>query len=71
MDTDWILKYLMGATTRNPQTEAELKRIANLIETEDYDEAFDAVDILRDQIGEFPELVRLQTRIDRFQLLGE
>jgi predicted ATP-dependent endonuclease of OLD family len=71
MDTDWILKYLMGATTRSHQTEAELKRIANLIETEDYDTATDAIDALRDQIGEFPELVRLQTRIDRFQLLGE
>jgi energy-coupling factor transporter ATP-binding protein EcfA2 len=71
MDTDWILKYLMGTTTRNPQTEAELKHIANFIETEDYDEALDAIDTLRDQIGEFPELIRLQTRIDRFQMLGE
>jgi predicted ATP-binding protein involved in virulence len=71
MDTDWILKYLMGATTRNTETETELKDIAELIETEDYDEAIDRIDNLRDKIGEFPELVRLQTRIDRFQLLGE
>ncbi|MBW4622132.1 MAG: AAA family ATPase [Cyanosarcina radialis HA8281-LM2] len=71
MDTDWILKYLMGATTRNLETETELKRIADLIETEDYDEATEAIDTLRDRIGEFPELVRLQTRIDRLQLLGE
>jgi hypothetical protein len=71
MDTDWILKYLMGATTRNHKTENTLKHIANLIETEDYDEALDAIDTLRDEIGEFPELVRLQTRIDRLQLLGE
>jgi predicted ATP-binding protein involved in virulence len=71
MDTDWILKYLMGATTRNTETETELKDIATLIETEDYDEAIDRIDNLRDKIGEFPELVRLQTRIDRFQLLGE
>jgi predicted ATP-binding protein involved in virulence len=71
MDTDWILKYLMGATTRNLETENALKHIANLIETEDYDEALDAIDTLRNEIGEFPELVRLQTRIDRLQLLGE
>jgi predicted ATP-binding protein involved in virulence len=71
MDTDWILKYIMGATTRHAETTLELKRIADLIETEDYDPATDAIDALRDQIGEFPELVRLQTRIDRFQLLGE
>lgn len=71
MDTDWILKYLMGATTRNYETENALKHIANLIETEDYDEALDAIDTLRNEIGEFPELVRLQTRIDRLQMLGE
>jgi predicted ATP-binding protein involved in virulence len=71
MDTDWILKYIMGATTRHTETTLELKRIADLIENEDYDTATDAIDALRDQIGEFPELVRLQTRIDRFQLLGE
>jgi predicted ATP-binding protein involved in virulence len=71
MDTDWILKYIMGATTRHTETTLELQRIADLIETEDYDEATDAIDILRDTIGEFPELVKLQTRIDRFQMLGE
>jgi predicted ATP-binding protein involved in virulence len=71
MDTDWILKYIMGATTRHTETTLELKRIADLIENEDYDSATDAIDALRNQIGEFPELVRLQTRIDRFQLLGE
>lgn len=71
MDTDWILKYIMGATTRHTETTLELKRIADLIENEDYDTATDAIDALRDQIGEFPELIRLQTRIDRFQLLGE
>jgi predicted ATP-binding protein involved in virulence len=71
MDTDWILKYLMDAPTRNHETEQKLKRIAELIETEDYDEATDAIDHLRETIGEFPELVRLQTRIDRLQLSGE
>jgi uncharacterized protein HemY len=60
----------MGATTRHTETTLELQRIADLIEAEDYDEATDAIDILRETIGEFPELVRLQTRIDRFQMLG-
>jgi predicted ATP-binding protein involved in virulence len=71
MDTDWILKNIMVAPTRRIEDTLELKRIAELIKTEDYDEAIDAINILRDQIGEFPELVRLQTRIDRFQMLGE
>lgn len=71
MDADWILKYLMGTTTRNIPTENELKRIAKLIDQEEYDPATDAIDALRDSLGEFPELVRLQARIDRFQLLAE
>jgi predicted ATP-binding protein involved in virulence len=70
MDTDWILKYLMDAPTRNSQIEAELQRIADLVEAEDYEQATEAIDTLRTAIGEFPELVRLQARIDRFQLLG-
>ena len=71
MDTDWILKYIMGATTRNRETEDALKQIANLIKTEDYDQAIDAIDTLREKVGEFPELVRLQTRVDRLQMLAE
>ncbi len=71
MDTDWILKYIMGAATRHTGTTLELEHIADLIEAEDYDEAIDAIDLLREKRGEFPELVRLQTRIDRFQMLGE
>jgi predicted ATP-binding protein involved in virulence len=71
MDTNWVLRYLMGATTRDSATEKALSRIADMIENEEYDEATDVIDVIRDKIGEFPDLVRLQTRIDRIRLLGE
>jgi predicted ATP-binding protein involved in virulence len=71
MDTNWVLRYLMGAATRDSATEKALSSIADMIENEEYDEATDEIDVIRDKIGEFPELVRLQTRIDRIRLLGE
>ncbi|OYD92395.1 chromosome segregation protein SMC [Nostoc sp. 'Peltigera membranacea cyanobiont' 210A] len=71
MDSNWVLRYLMGAATRDSTTEQALSRIADMIENEEYDEATNVIDDMRCQIGEFPELVRLQTRIDRIRLLGE
>jgi predicted ATP-binding protein involved in virulence len=71
MDSNWVLSYLMDASERDIETKQKLKRIADLIEDEDYNRATDAIDDLRAEVGEFPELVRLQTRIDRIQLLGD
>jgi predicted ATP-binding protein involved in virulence len=70
MDSNWILRYLMGVDERQTETKQELARIADLIEDEQYDEATAAITTLHDTLGEFPELVRLQTRIDRIRLLG-
>ncbi len=71
MDSNWILRHLMGASERDSKTEQELSRIAGSIEDEQYDKATAAIETLRSTLGEFPELVRLQTRIDRIRLLGE
>ncbi|AFZ20485.1 AAA family ATPase [Allocoleopsis franciscana] len=71
MDSNWVLSYLMEASERDIETKQKLKRIADLIEDEEYDRATDAIDDLRVEVGEFPELVRLQTRIDRIRLLGD
>ena len=71
MDSNWILRYLMDASERDPETKQELSCIADLIEDEQYDKATTAVETLRSTLGEFPELVRLQTRIDRIRLLEE
>jgi len=61
----------METSERDRDTEKSLKEISQLIKNEEYDEAIDKIDQLSNQLGEFPELVRLQTRIDRIRLLGE
>lgn len=71
MDTNWILQFLMGTDERNSGFKQELEHIAKLIEIEDYDEATSLIDTAVQKYGEFAELVRLQTRIDRIKLLGE
>ena len=71
MDSNWILRHLMGTSERDSKTGQELSHIASSVEDEQYDKATAAIETLRTTLGEFPELVRLQTRIDRIRLLGE
>lgn len=69
MDSNWVLQFLMGTVDRNAQVSQELNYISELIENEQYDQAEVEINQLRDQIGDFPDLVKLQTRLDRLQLL--
>lgn len=71
MDTNWILRFLMGVDERSESTKARLDAIEQLIEDEQYDEASAQIDKLRSELGEFPELVRFQARIDMIQFLSE
>lgn len=71
MDSNWILRYLMDVPTRKTDVDQELDHITDLIKQENFDEAIGVIDALRERVGEFPELIRLQTRIDRIRLLGE
>lgn len=71
MDTNWILRHLMGVAERETDTKQELSRIEELIENEEYDEAAKAIDQLRIKLGDFPELVGLQTQIDMIGFLND
>lgn len=71
MDTNWILRHLMGVAERETDTKQELNRIEALIESEEYDKAEEAIERLRAELGDFPELVSLQTRIDMIEFLDE
>lgn len=71
MDTNWILRFLMDVDERNESTKTRLAAIEQLIEDEQYDEASTQIDKLRKELGEFPDLVRLQARIDVIQFLSE
>lgn len=70
MDTNWILRHLMGVDERDTETKQKLQQIEALIEAEKYDEATARIDALRHTIGEFPDLVALQTRIDMIMFLS-
>lgn len=70
MDTNWILRHLMGTDELPAQTKKEYERISKLIEKEEYDKAESLINKLRKKYGETPELVRLQTRIDSIRILG-
>lgn len=71
MDTNWILQILMGTPDRNEETTSRLEQISDLIEDGEYEEASQAIEQLREKIPSDPELTRLQTRLDRLQILGE
>ena len=71
MDSNWILRYLMGADERDTETKRQLKDIEAMIEDEQYDKAIAAIDALRHRLGEFAELVGLQTHIDMIEFLSE
>ena len=71
MDTNFVLEFIMGTSPRDEKTQATLNDIAELIESEKYEDAESLIDQARESLGTFPELVRLQTRIDRIRLLSE
>ncbi|MEH2318852.1 AAA family ATPase [Nostoc sp.] len=71
MDSNWVLTNLMHVDDRKSLINDELVKITQMIKQEQYDQATDKIDALGIQVGAFPELVRLQSRIERIRLLGE
>lgn len=70
MDSNWILQILMDTPERNEATTAQLDQISDLLEDGEYEQAALEIERLREQIPSDPELTRLQTRLDRLQILG-
>lgn len=71
MDSNWILRHLMGGSERNKETDEDLERIMNLIQERHLKEATEGIRVLRERLrGPTPNTVRLQTRIDRIKRLG-
>lgn len=70
MDSNWILRFLMETPERDINTQKTLEKIEALIDQRNFSEATEQINSLR-ELGVFPELVRLQTRIDRISLLGK
>lgn len=66
MDSNWILKNVMGADERDSTVKAKLQEIEQLITDLKLDAALARIDELRAAIGNHPDLVRFSARIDRF-----
>lgn len=72
MDTNWILEFLMGTHSRNPEFEQKLNMISDLIEDNELEKAQNEIDLLKNNnLTRDPELVRLQSRLARFKLLKD
>ncbi len=70
MDSNWILQFLMGTPNRNVTTNQQLERISDLIEDAEYEQAATEIAKLRQRMPDDPELVKLQVRLARMQILG-
>ncbi len=66
MDSNWILRHVMGADEREASVKGTLREIEKLVERLDLDKAREKIDRLRAEIGAHPDLVRLSARVDRF-----
>jgi predicted ATP-binding protein involved in virulence len=66
MDSNWILKHVMGADERDREIKIKLEEIETLINSFHLEAAQTKIDELRSVIGNHPDFVRLSARIDRF-----
>lgn len=72
MDTNWILEFLMGTNARNLEFEKKLNKISDLIEDNQFEKAQSEIDLLKNgNLARDPELVKLQARLTRFQILKD
>ncbi len=70
MDSNWILRHVMGAEERPLEVAEALARISDAIQGERYEDAKHQIDVIRRDYGDFPEIVRLETRWERLRTLS-
>lgn len=66
MDSNWVLRHIMGSTDRDPKVATKLDAIFKLIDGAEFKQAQKGLDVLREEIGEHPELVEAQALISRY-----
>jgi predicted ATP-binding protein involved in virulence len=66
MDSNWVLRHVMGSAERDPGVASKLDKIFDSIENSNFDRAQKLVDDLRNVIGEHPDLVEAQALIGRY-----
>lgn len=65
MDSNWVLRNIMGGQDRDPEVATQLDEIFELVEDNAFSKAQKKVDGLRKTIGEHPDLVEAQALITR------
>jgi predicted ATP-binding protein involved in virulence len=71
MDSNWILEILMGTPERKKEYAEKLEYISQLINSHKYIEAQTEIDYLRNELQNFPDLIKLETRLHRIKTLGK
>lgn len=66
MDSNWVLRHIMGSDDRDPEVSQEIDALFELIESNQLAQAQIKVDALRTRLGEHPDLVEAQALIQRF-----
>lgn len=66
MDSNWILKNVMGADELDQDIKKKKAEVERLIADSQYEAAQAKIDKLRSEIGDHPDLVKFSARIDRF-----
>jgi len=66
MDSNWVLRHIMGASDRDSAVAKALDKIFDLLDVNEFERAQDAVNKLQRRIGLHPELVEAQTLIKRY-----
>jgi predicted ATP-binding protein involved in virulence len=66
MDSNWILRHVMGGDDRDPMTATTLDKIFEDIEEGKFDEAKKAIVSLRTEIGDHPDLVEAEALISSY-----
>ncbi|MBW8467095.1 MAG: AAA family ATPase [Thiobacillus sp.] len=66
MDSNWLLRHVMGASERDPEVSSKLDEIFESIESNNFSKAQKQVNDFRSSIGEHPDLVEAQALIGRY-----
>lgn len=66
MDSNWVLRHIMGSDDRDPIIEHELDALFEDIESGEFEAAQEKLNALRTEIGEHPDLVEAEALIGRY-----
>jgi predicted ATP-binding protein involved in virulence len=71
MDSNWILRVLMGAADQDADVDSAVKRVFDLISAKELDEAAEKVLELRERVGNSESIQRAASTIERVKVLGK